>query len=136
MRPVIIQDEVTGPGYVDLLRAALAHQIDELRAPGGGRPQHGTLMHYPDCPGAGCFGCLPAVLEGEIVGPASGPLHGYIPGRGDPGFARAYLGPDLWAAAVHPDEVVFDAAGGEPDRAVVFARVRDGVVRVHVPDVR
>lgn len=111
--------------------------LDELRSVGAGRPQYGTSMHYPDCHvnATGCTGCLPSVLEGELVGPASGPLHGIIPGA-------------VWDAAVAGDywvrddaEVVFglDVAGvaqGE-DRAVAFERIRDGVVGVvHVPDVR
>lgn len=107
--------------------------LDELRSPGGGRPQYGTSMHYPDCHvnATGCTGCLPPVLEGEVVGPAAGPMYGVIPGsRWD-----AAVDVDYWAT---PGEwlVGVDVAADPADRSLVFAQVRDGIVRVHVPEVR
>lgn len=112
-------------------------RLAELNA-GDGRPQYGTSMHYPDCwvNATGCTGCLPPVLEGEVVGPDEGPLHGWIPGT----VWDAARVVDGWAEAMHPAEVVFgvDVAGvaqGE-DRAIAFTRIRDGLVGVvHVPDV-
>ncbi len=88
-------------------RARFEAAAAALASPGGGRPQYWTSMHYPDCPGARCSGCLPSVLEGEVVEP--------------------WIGPDVWDRA---------AAAYAGDQAEVFALVRDGIARVHVPEVR
>ncbi len=85
-------------------RDSVAAAWAELEA---GPTQYGTSMHYPSCRVHGCSGCLPPVLEGEIVEP--------------------WIGPGAWAGAVPADP---------RDREAVFALVRDGIVRVDVPDVR
>lgn len=129
MDPVLIVDET----HV-FRRAEFEAAVSALSLPGGGRPQHGTSMHYPDCPGARCSGCLPPVLVGEIVGPDEGPLHGVIPGRA----WDAATVVDGWATDDLSSDIVFgvDVASDPADRSLVFAQVRDGIVRVHVPDVR
>lgn len=88
-----------------------------------GPPQYGTSMHYPSCLVHGCTGCLPPVLEGEIVEP-------WVPWRG---WSAARLVNDIADALFVAG---YDPAGADDERQVVFAQVRAGVTRVDVPDVR
>jgi hypothetical protein len=115
------------------------------------RPQYGTSMHFPDCLGGGCTGCLPEVIEGEIVAGGPAPF-GVIPGS----TWDAAVGPSVIAGLLVDDDPDgayrmwlnghTPAAGGEwlfavdgradgSDRSIVFARVWDDAVRVHIPEV-
>lgn len=112
--------------------------MDDMRAlasPGGGRPQYGTSLHYPDCPGAGCSGCLPAGVVRVFVAP----VHRWVEDHVD--HVWAVTGGARYGCTSPETEVVFgmDVARGDQGegRAVAFARIRDGVIgAVHVPEVR
>lgn len=141
MRPVVIFDEThkfRGRRAPDDALVALDASIRALNA-GGGRPMYGTSMHYPDCHvnAYGCTGCLPPVIEGEIVAADPGQMYGIIPGR----VWDAAEVVDSWAADLLVDDgsewvVGFDAGRDRDTWAVAFARIRDGAVHVHVPEVR